>query len=136
MARSILAIVAGFVLTGALIVGTTFAVTAAMPGAFDARQVPTSTGILLLMHLYVAVYATLGCWVAARLAPSRPMRHAMIVGVLGCLVNLANPNIWSMYPLWSNLVSVTTPLLWGWIAGTIRERQLAGTASPRMAAAA
>jgi hypothetical protein len=135
MARSILAVIAGFALTGLLIGGTTAALIAGSPASFDARNAPTTLGMLLLMHAYVAVYATLGCWLAARLAPSRPMRHAMIVGVLGVLVNLANPNIWSIYPLWSNVVSITTPLLWGWLGGTIRERQLAGSGARAMAAA-
>ena len=135
MARSILAVVAGFVLTGLLIGATSAALIHGSPGSFDARNAPTTTGMLLLMHAYVAVYATLGCWLAARLAPSHPMRHAMIVGALGVLVNAVNPAIWSMYPLWSNAISIASPLLLGWIAGTIRERQLAGTSRPTMAAA-
>jgi hypothetical protein len=135
MARSILAVVAGFLVTGILIFATTAGVVATNPGAFDARSVPTTTGMLVAMHLYVAVYALLGCWVAARLAPSHPMRHAMIVAVLGVIVNAANPSIWSTYPLWSNIVSVGSPLLLGWLAGTIRERQLASARTPSMAAA-
>ena len=136
MARSILAVVAGFVLTGLLIGGTTAAVIAGNPAGFDARNAPTTLGMLLVMHAYVAVYATLGCWLAARLAPSHPMRHAMIVAVLGVIVNLANPSIWSTYPLWSNIISVGSPLLLGWLAGTIRERQLASTNAPSVIAAA
>jgi hypothetical protein len=135
MARSILAVVAGFVLTGLLIGATTFALVTTSPGAFDARNAPTSLGMLLAMHAYVAVYATLGCWLAARLAPSHPMRHALIVGALGVIVNAANPAIWSLYPLWSNVISIGSPLLLGWLAGTIRERQLASTRTPTMAAA-
>ena len=135
MARSILAVVTGFVLTGLLIGATTFFVVSSNPGAFDARNAPTTLGMLLVMHAYVAVYATLGCWVAARMAPSRPMRHAMIVGVLGVIVNAANPSIWSTYPLWSNVVSIGSPLLLAWLAGTIRERQLASAGAPTMAAA-
>jgi hypothetical protein len=135
MGRSILAVVAGFIVTGALIVGTTAGVTAAFPGAFDARGVPTSMGMLLFMHLYVAVYATFGCWLAARLAPSRPMLHAMIVGALGIAVNAANPAIWDMYPWWSNVISLAGPILFARIAGTIREGQLARASGTTMATA-
>ena len=135
MARSIFAVIAGFVVTGLLIGATTMGLTATLPGAFDARNAPNGIGMLLAMHLYVAVYATLGCWLAARLAPSHPMRHAMIVGLLGVLVNAANPAIWTLYPMWSNVISIGTPLLWGWVGGRIRERQLAGATTPTMVTA-
>ena len=136
MARSILAVVAGFVVTGLLIGGTTAAVIAGSPASFDARNAPTSLAMLLVMHAYVAVYATFGCWLAARIAPSRPMRHAMIVGVLGVIINAANPSIWSLYPMWSNVISITTPLLWGLLGGKIRERLLSSRTTPKIAAAA
>ena len=136
MARSILAVVVGFVVTGLLIFGTTTALTQSLPSAFDARQVPTSTGMLLFMHLYVAIYATLGCWLAARLAPSRPMLHAMIVGGLGVAVNAANPNIWDLYPWWSNVFSIASPIIFARIAGTIREGQLARAGTSQLATAA
>src|SRR5690349_1671498 len=134
--QSIIAVVVGFVVTGALIFGTTAAATAAMPGAFDARQAPTTTGMLLFMHVYVAIYATLGCWLAARLAPSRPMLHAMIVGALGVAVNAANANIWDLYPWWSNVISLASPIILARIAGTIREGQIARGDAMRVVAAA
>ena len=135
MARRILAIVVGFVVTGLLIVPTTKLVMWALPAAFDTQGGTHDTSILLLMHVYVALFATFGCWLAARLAPDHPLRHAMIVGALGVLLNASNPNIWTMYPLWSNVISIGTPLLWGWIGGTIRERQLADVNASTMVAA-
>ena len=135
MARRILAIVVGFVVTGLLIVPTTKLVMWALPAAFDTSGGTHDTAILLLMHAYVALFATFGCWLAARLAPDHPLRHAMIVGVLGVLLNASNPDIWTMYPLWSNVISLATPLLWGWIGGKIREGQLAEMRGSTMATA-
>jgi hypothetical protein len=136
MARSILAVVVGFVVTGCLIVGTTQGVMAAFPAFFDARGGTTHVGMLLAMHLYVAVFATLGCWLAARMAPTNPMRHALIVGALGAALNgFQVTQAWDMYPAWSNFVSIVTPMLWGFLGGMIRERQLEGPRSSSMATA-
>jgi hypothetical protein len=130
MVRSILAVVAGFCATGILIVGTTQGVMAAFPAAFDARGGTSSVPMLLVMHLYVALYAIFGCWLAARLAPSNPMRHALIVGALGVALNGYNVSMaWDLFPWWSNVISVATPMLWARIGGAIRQGQLARASS-------
>src|SRR5215218_2263787 len=80
--RSILAVVAGFLFIGAIASGTAAALTAA--GVFPPATEPiTDIGLVLVETAYVAVYAIAGCWLAAFLAPDRPMRHALILGVLG-----------------------------------------------------
>src|SRR5262245_47436556 len=43
----------------------------------------------LLALAYRCVYAVLGSSLAARLAPRRPMRHALILGGIGFLVSVA-----------------------------------------------
>src|SRR4051812_9785592 len=71
LARSILAIVAGFLFTGVLAIGTDAVLMSA--GVLPPATEPvTGTGILLLTMAYVAVYAIAGCWLTARLAPSHP----------------------------------------------------------------
>ncbi len=74
MLRSIGAVALGFVLIGALSVSGDLVLRAVMPDAFDARGAVSSTPLLLLVQGYVAVFAVFGCYVAARLAPSRPWR--------------------------------------------------------------
>jgi hypothetical protein len=136
MARSILAVVVGFLVIGALSFGTDFLVLKAFPDAFD-RTHTSHAGILLLMFTYVAVYATFGCWLAARLAPSRPLRHALALGVLGMMFTTAGTIArWDDAPAWFHVAMLTTVMLWAWLGGTIRERQLAGARTPSRAVAA
>jgi Co/Zn/Cd efflux system component len=70
--------------------------------------------------LYVGVFAVFGCWLAGRLAPGRPMAHALGVGVLGMILNVASA--WTMrdgHPAWYLAVGVATTMLWAWIGGRL-----------------
>jgi len=122
--RSILAIVAGFLLIGALAFGTGAALTAA--GLFPAATEPvTNPGLLLLETVYVAVYAIAGCWLAAFLASDRPMRHALILGVLGLVFNDAMAAAtWELRPAWAVLLNLALVMPYAWIGGRLREQQL------------
>ena len=123
--RSILAVVTGFALIGALAHGTGLLLQGAMPGAFDATGSPTTVPLLLLTTLYVGVYATLGCYVAARLAPSRPMTHALVLGVLGLALNVTTSvALWGSVPAWYLGVNVALTMAWAWLGGRLREREL------------
>lgn len=125
MGRSILAIVVGFLFIGALATGTGMAVMKAMPGAFDATGRTDSVPMLLFTLAYVGLIATAGCWLAARLAPNRPMRHALILGVLGLVFNvIGSAAKWDTAPAWYHIVGLGTTMLWAWLGGWIRERQL------------
>lgn len=44
---------------------------------------------LILAIVYRTIYTVLGGYISARLAPNRPMRHAVILGVIGIVANLA-----------------------------------------------
>jgi len=125
LVRSILAIVTGFLVIAVLAFGTGAALTAA--GVFPAATEPiANTGLLLLETAYVAVYAIVGCWLAAFLAPGRPMRHALILGVLGLAFNLAMaPATWGLRPAWSILLNLALVMPYAWIGGRLREMQLA-----------
>ena len=136
MARSIAAVVTGFLVIGLLAFGTGRIVHGMFPNLVDANGITQNTAILLATLLYVGVYATFGCWLAARMAPSHPMRHALILGVLGLLFNIMGAAMtWSAVPAWYNVAGLLTTMLWAWLGGTIRERQLASTGTPAMAAA-
>lgn len=124
MVRSILAIVAGFVLIGALSVGTTLALQAPgiLPGQNAAITDPT---LLALTQAYVAVYAIAGCYLTASLAPNRPLRHALILGVLGLVVNILGAvSRRGLEPDWSLALGIVLTLPYAWIGGELRENQL------------
>src|SRR5262245_64129381 len=44
---------------------------------------PISDSLFLLATLYRSLYGIAGSYVAARLAPDRPMHHALVVGAIG-----------------------------------------------------
>jgi len=85
--RSILAVLVG-ALTGILLSVGTDAVLQHM-GLLPRAGQPAGSNILLVATLYRTVYGVLGACFTARLAPSRPMLHAMILGALGLVANLA-----------------------------------------------
>ncbi|MFL5387041.1 MAG: hypothetical protein ACJ8GN_31485 [Longimicrobiaceae bacterium] len=124
LVRSILAIVTGFLVIGALAFGTGAALSAA--GVVPPPPAPiTDIGLLLLETAYVAVYAIAGCWLAAFLAPDRPMRHALILGVLGLAFNLVGAAaMWGQRPAWSILLNLALVMPFAWIGGRLREQQL------------
>ncbi|MCZ8203482.1 hypothetical protein [Gemmatimonas sp.] len=126
MIRSIVAVVSGFALIALLSIGTDLALMTAMPSLYEADGSTTSTTVLLLSIGYVGLYATLGCYLCARLAPHRPMQHALVLGALGLLFNVAGTVArWDMAPAWFHLVSLTLVMVWAWLGGRMRTREVA-----------
>ena len=135
MGRSILAIVVGFLVIGALAFGADAVVRAAAPGAFDAAGRTDSVPLLLLSLAYVGVFATAGCYLTARLAPDRPMRHALILGLLGLILNVVgSAQMWDSAPAWYHVVAIAMVMPYAWLGGWLRERQLGGASGTAVAA--
>jgi hypothetical protein len=122
--RSALAVGAGFLLIAALAFGTGSALAAA--GVYPPATEPITDGALLLLEsAYVAVYAIAGCWLAAVLAPDRPMRHALILGALGLAFNLAMaPATRGLRPDAVIVANLALVMPYAWIGGRLRELQL------------
>jgi hypothetical protein len=86
--------------------------------------------------IYSAVYGVVGCYVAARLAPARPMLHAMILGVLGVLVTgVMNQALWGHVPAWWSIANVALVLPLAWVGGRLRENEIASRQSVMPSAA-
>jgi hypothetical protein len=82
-----------------------------------------------LAAAYRAIYNVIGCYVAARLAPARPMRHAMLLGWVGVFVALLGAvATWnhqpSLGPHWYTVALVVLALPCAWVGGKLRESQL------------
>ena len=134
MGRSIAAVVIGFVVIGLLAFGTDAAVRAAMPGAFSPTGAVSDPGLLLAMLAYVTLYAVAGCYLTARLAPRRPMAHALALGVLGLLFNIAGSiAMWDTAPAWYHVVALVLVMPSAWLGGWLRERELRRGGAPRSA---
>jgi hypothetical protein len=126
MLRSIAAVAAGFVVIFLLATGTDLGIKSAFPAMFGPGGRVDSVPLLLATNLYVFVFATFGCWLTARLAPARPMLHAMILGGLGLAFNiLGSAMMWDSAPVWYHALAVAMALPAAWLGGWIRERQLA-----------
>ena len=110
----------GAVLGGLLAI---FVVTTAIDVALHATGVFPPLGerpsdpLFVLATAYRVAIAVAGCYLAARLAPDRPMQHALILGAIGVVLSTAGaiatwnsgigPN-W--YPL--GLVAISMPCAW------------------------
>ena len=81
--KSIGAVLAGFVAVFVLSLGTDVVLHAT--GVFPPWDQRMSDGLFLLATAYRTVYCIAGSYIAARLAPNRPMEHALVLGVLGLL---------------------------------------------------
>jgi hypothetical protein len=129
LARSFAAVIAGIVVVLVLTLVTDLALHAA--GVFPPPGQAATDGPLMLATLYRVGYGILGGYVTARLAPARPMLHAMIGGALGFVVSMvgavATWNKGAEYgPHWYPLALIVTALPCAWLGGWFRERQLQG----------
>ncbi len=132
--RSIWAVVAGLLAIVILSTATDFVLHST--GVFPPPGEPMPAGLWLLATAYRIVFSVLGCWITARLAPNRPMRHALILGVVGVLISTAGTlATWDKgpgfgpkwYPIGLILVAVPCAWLGGKLAESrpSREEQLA-----------
>jgi hypothetical protein len=82
----------GAVLAGLVTIIVTSMLTDAVmhgTGVFPPAGQPMAGGLFLLALAYRTVYGVAGSYVTARLAPSRPLKHALILGTIGTVVGLA-----------------------------------------------
>lgn len=134
MPRSVIAIVVGFVVIAAFAFGTDALLRAALPGQFDANGRVDSVPLLTLTLAYITLYATFGCYVTARLAPSRPTRHALVLGLLGLASNVVGTvQMWHTAPAWYHVAALALVMPTAWLGGRLRERQLAARPIPLVA---
>jgi hypothetical protein len=125
MLRSVGAVVLGFVVIALLAIGADLVMLSVLPDAFDASGGTDNPAILLLVQLYVGVFAVTGCWLAARLAPHSPMRHALVLGLLGLIFNIAGTVArWDHAPAWAHLLGLVLVMPYAWAGGRLREMQL------------
>ena len=87
-------------------------------------------GLNLLALSYRIVYAIFGSFLAARFAPRRPMRHAMVLGFVGLVVSSAGAvaavSMADLGPYWYPIALVLTALPCAWAGGALHEAWHAG----------
>jgi hypothetical protein len=120
--RSVGALVAGFLAVVILSLGTDTVLHALK--IFPPLGQTMSDPLFLLATIYRVVYAIIGSYLTARLAPDRPMGHAMAGGCVG-LVSIVGATVtWKrteLGPHWYPRALVVTALPCAWVGGKIRE---------------
>jgi len=123
--RSIVAVFAGLLAIVILSVGTDEVLHAA--GIFPPWGQPVGEGLLLLATIYRTLYSVAGSYLTARLAPSRPMQHALVLGgvglVLGTLGAVATWNKGPAFgPHWYPLALIVLAVPQCWLGGILAIR--------------
>jgi hypothetical protein len=127
--RSIGAVLAGLVAIFVLSIGTDIMLHAA--GVFPPLGQPFSDRLCLIATAYRAVYAVIGCYITARLAPNRPMKPAIICGFVGVVLSTAGAvATWNGGPAygphWYPIALILISLPCAWVGGKlVRERTVA-----------
>jgi len=86
-------------------------------------------GLLLLALAYRIVYAVIGCYLAARLAPRNPMRHALVLGAVGLVLSTAGAVAtipMDLGPAWYPIALVLTAVPCAWLGGALHRTRDAG----------
>ena len=123
--RSAAALLFGFLAGVVLSLGTDVVLHAI--GVFPPLGQPLSDALCLLATAYRIPYGVVGSYVAARLAPDRPMQHALVLGVLGLVVSIVGAMVtWNrgLGPHWYPLALVATAMPCAWAGGRLRVMQL------------
>jgi len=120
--RSVGAIAAGFVVTAALSLGTDQVLH--VLGVYPPWGEPMfSTGLNVLALAYRIVFTVLGCYLTARLAPRRPMRHALILGWIGFALSTLGAavamSVANLGPNWYPILLALSSLPCAWLGGAL-----------------
>lgn len=127
MLRSIGAVVAGLLAVIILSLGT--------DGVMHAMKIFPPWGermtdaLFVLATAYRSVYAVAGSYIAARLAPDRPMKHALVLGFIGLALSVVGlVATWNagpeLGPRWYAIALVVTALPCAWLGGKLDAMQL------------
>jgi hypothetical protein len=124
--RSIGALLAGLIVNVALSLATDFALSAA--GVLPALgQQPMNDGQSALATAYRTLYSVLSSYVVARLAPYKPMQHALFGAAIGmALATIGAIATWNrlLGPHWYPLALIVLALPSAWLGGKLRLMQM------------
>ena len=122
--RSIWAVIAGVLVI--IIVTTLVDIILHATGVFPPIDQPINNALALLATSYRIVISVGGAWLTARLAPEKPVKHAIILGCVGVVLGLmgvvATWNL-SLGPRWYPISLVVLAIPQCWVGGKIYEIQ-------------
>jgi len=122
--KSIGAILAGFITVLILSIGTDSVLESV--GVFPPPvQGLFTTWMLMLALVYRCAYTVLGGYVTASLAPDRPMRHAITLGIIGIIAaTLGAIAGWNLSQHWYPIALIITGLPCTWLGAKLKTKLL------------
>ncbi len=127
--KSIVALLAGFVVVVVLSLGTDIVLHKLHVFPPWGESMVGFDGALLLATIYRTIFGVVGSYITARLAPDRPMGHALVGGVIGLVLSIVGAAAtWNKGPAfgphWYPLALIVLALPQAWLGGKIRAMQL------------
>jgi hypothetical protein len=119
--RSVGAVFGGLVAT--FVVTTAVDVALHQTGVFPPMSERMADSLFVVALAYRIPFNTLGCYLAARLAPANPKRHAYALGFVGIvLATLGAIAMWDCGPAWYSLANIAVALPCAWLGGRLGSR--------------
>ncbi|MEL6771921.1 MAG: hypothetical protein AAFP18_12720 [Bacteroidota bacterium] len=121
--RSVFAVVAGFIVIVIASVAVDVLIRAVTPAQFSPRGRVDTTLTLLLYSGSAVLYTILGGFVTGRIAPQRPVRHAVWLGMVGLVVGVAASSaLWATAPAWYHILGWVLVVPAAYAGGRLAER--------------
>jgi hypothetical protein len=120
--KSIWAVVAGVLVI--IIVTTVVDIALHALGVFPPMDQPLDDRLSVLATSYRIVISIGGAWLTARLAPAKPMKHALILGLVGTVLGLVGVvATWNrgLGPRWYPIALAVLAIPQCWVGGKLYE---------------
>jgi len=120
--RSVWAVVAGVLFI--IVVTTLVDLVLHLTGVYPPVDQPLTDALALLATSYRIVISVAGAWLTAWLAPSKPMKHALVLGVIGTLLGIIGAAAtWNLGlgPHWYAVALAVLAIPQCWAGGKIYE---------------
>ncbi|WP_035358865.1 hypothetical protein [Edaphobacter aggregans] len=134
LGRSVVAVFVGVLVGAALSLGVDEVLH--MMGIYPPWGERMSDGLFVLATAYRLVFSVLGCYVIARLAPNRPMAHALVGGAIGLVLSVAGAvATWNLDigPHWYSVLLAVTALPCAWVGGWLWLNRMKAQPTGRLA---
>src|SRR5436309_571821 len=118
--KSILAVVSGVLFI--IVVTTLVDIVLHATGVFPPMDQPINDSLALLATSYRIVISVGGAWLTARLAPEKPMKHALILGLVGTVLGLVGVvATWNrgLGPRWYPIALAVLAIPQCWVGGRL-----------------
>ena len=123
MKRSIGAVVAGVLVTVGVTIGVD--VVLHLAGVFPPAGQPLTDSQSALATSYRIVISIAGAWLTAYLAPANPMKHALILGVVGTVLGIVGVVLtWNagLGPRWYPILLAVLAIPQCWAGGALHRK--------------